>query len=57
MKDDSVRYLIMLNKKLKRELEEEAAELQLPLAAYIRIILMSRNNVKIGVCHESNKDN
>lgn len=53
-----IRYIMILNKKLKNELEEEANELQLPLAAYIRVILMNRKKFTIGVVdNESNKDN
>lgn len=58
MYDDNVRYLIMLNNKLKSELEREAAEMQLSLAAYIRLILMNRGKVTIGVANsEHDKDN
>ena len=56
--DDNIRYLMLLNKTLKSELEREAAELQLPLAAYIRVILMNRKKFMVGVVNnESNTNN
>ena len=58
MKENNIRYLMILNKKLKKELDDEAAELQLPLAAYIRVILMNRKKFAIGVVdNEPNKNN
>lgn len=48
---DNIRYLILLNKDLKRDLENEATELQLSLAAYIRLILMNRGKIMMGVAN------
>lgn len=46
---DNIRYLILLNKDLKHDLETEATELQLSLAAYVRLILMNRGKIMMGV--------
>ena len=49
MQTNNMKYLILLNKDLKNDLENEASELQLSLAAYIRLILMNRGKIMMGV--------